>query len=296
METLGAYLKQARSSRGVTLRELANVTRVSLGALEALEAEDLHALPAPAYTKGFIRAYMSYCQMPPDEALALYSQMVEEGEKQKEGNSSSLAFRDLYSHMVEEGAKQAPGELLPKYPQKTLRYGIWSSPLALGLVIIAALSLILALFQGRWSQDRPDVARLSPPSLKSEPSQTPSGSLSKPEPFTKAAKPEQMKGARTTVARKEGPTSGGLVLTARTSETTWIRVDTDEGLSVQELLPPEATRQWKAREQFVLTIGNAGGISLELNGQPVGPLGKSGEVIRRLVLPRQTGSKEATLP
>lgn len=272
METLGAYLKQARSSRGVTLRELANVTRVSLGALEALEADDLHALPAPAYTKGFIRAYMSYLQMPPDEALA------------------------LYSHMVEEGAKQAPGELLPKHPQKTLRYGIWSSPLALGLVIIAALSLILALFQGRWSQDRPDVARLSPPSLKSEPSQTPSGSLSKPEPFTKAAKPEQMKGARTTVARKEGPTSGGLVLTARTSETTWIRVDTDEGLSVQELLPPEATRQWKAREQFVLTIGNAGGISLELNGQPVGPLGKSGEVIRRLVLPRQTGSKEATLP
>ena len=36
---------------------------------------------------------------------------------------------------------------------------------------------------------------------------------------------------------------------------------------------------------FVLTIGNAGGISLELNGRPVPRLGASGAVISRLVLP-----------
>jgi hypothetical protein len=36
---------------------------------------------------------------------------------------------------------------------------------------------------------------------------------------------------------------------------------------------------------FVLTIGNAGGVSLELNGRPVPRLGASGAVISRLVLP-----------
>ncbi|PYO52219.1 MAG: DUF4115 domain-containing protein, partial [Candidatus Rokuibacteriota bacterium] len=38
---------------------------------------------------------------------------------------------------------------------------------------------------------------------------------------------------------------------------------------------------------FVLTLGNAGGVSLELNGRTLPPLGPSGAVISRIVLPPQ---------
>ena len=59
----------------------------------------------------------------------------------------------------------------------------------------------------------------------------------------------------------------------------------DRGSVIEELIPAGATRQWTSDQRFVLTIGNAGGISLELNGRSLAPLGRSGVVVHRLVLP-----------
>ena len=44
-------------------------------------------------------------------------------------------------------------------------------------------------------------------------------------------------------------------------------------------------REWISNEPFVLSIGNAGGVTLELNGRLLPPLGPSGTVIARLVVP-----------
>jgi cytoskeletal protein RodZ len=74
-------------------------------------------------------------------------------------------------------------------------------------------------------------------------------------------------------------------LVVRAVEATWIRVQTDEGRATEELLPPGATREWTSARRFVLTVGNAGGIELELNGQRLAPLGGRGQVIHRLELP-----------
>ena len=74
-------------------------------------------------------------------------------------------------------------------------------------------------------------------------------------------------------------------LVARTTETTWIRVRTEDGRTTEETIPPNEVREWLSNGPFVLTIGNAGGVSLELNGRPVPRLGASGAVISRLVLP-----------
>jgi cytoskeleton protein RodZ len=81
--------------------------------------------------------------------------------------------------------------------------------------------------------------------------------------------------------------SSGHRLVARTSEPTWLRVQADGAEPVQELLPAGVTREWLAARKFVLTIGNAGGVQLELNGRAVPPLGTRGAVIRDLVLPRE---------
>lgn len=74
-------------------------------------------------------------------------------------------------------------------------------------------------------------------------------------------------------------------LVARTSETTWIRVRTEDGRSSEENVPAGETREWVSDRPFVLTIGNAGGVSFELNGRALPPLGAKGTVIPRLVLP-----------
>jgi hypothetical protein len=74
-------------------------------------------------------------------------------------------------------------------------------------------------------------------------------------------------------------------LIARTTETTWMRVRTEDGRTSEETIPANEIREWISNSPFVITIGNAGGVSLELNGRPIPRLGASGAVITRLVLP-----------
>jgi len=74
-------------------------------------------------------------------------------------------------------------------------------------------------------------------------------------------------------------------LVARTNEATWIRVRTEDGRMSEETVPPGEVREWISNRPFVLTVGNAGGVSLELNGRTLPPLGPKGLVIQRIVLP-----------
>jgi hypothetical protein len=74
-------------------------------------------------------------------------------------------------------------------------------------------------------------------------------------------------------------------LVARTNDTTWIRVRTEDGRSSEETVPPGEVREWVSDRPFVLTVGNAGGVSFELNGRALPSLGGPGTVIPRLVLP-----------
>jgi len=74
-------------------------------------------------------------------------------------------------------------------------------------------------------------------------------------------------------------------LVARTSEATWVRVRTDDGRNSEESIPAGEVREWVSNRPFILTVGNAAGVSFELNGRAVPQLGARGTVIPRLVLP-----------
>jgi len=51
---------------------MSRATRVAPRYLECLESDRFSALPAPVFTRGFIRAYCQAVGEPPDEALARY--------------------------------------------------------------------------------------------------------------------------------------------------------------------------------------------------------------------------------
>jgi cytoskeleton protein RodZ len=94
--------------------------------------------------------------------------------------------------------------------------------------------------------------------------------------------------ATSTVSEISAPVSpASQSLIVKAVESTWIRIQADDGTVDEALLAPGATREWTAQRRFFVTIGNAGGIELTLNGQPVPPLGARGVVIRRLELPPQ---------
>jgi len=58
-QTIGQQLKQIRESRGLTLDEIAEKTRIRLVYLRAIEENDLDVLPSPMQMRGFLRLYAS---------------------------------------------------------------------------------------------------------------------------------------------------------------------------------------------------------------------------------------------
>ncbi len=63
MTQIGETLQQARTRRGLTIEQVAQDTRISARFLEALEADDFAALPAPVYVRGFLRSYANYLRL-----------------------------------------------------------------------------------------------------------------------------------------------------------------------------------------------------------------------------------------
>lgn len=239
MQSLGSYLRELRAVRGVSLGEMARTTRVGQGYLHALESDAFEQLPAPVFTKGFIRAYCLALGEPPDEALSRYREALE-------------------------------GAPAPPAMEVAARAGARGrGPVLVSLVLLIVLGLGLFLlnlgFQGRFR--RPVAA----PGVTASAPRTPSPT---PPPVAVRA------------PRQETPSR--LRLVARITEPTWVQVQTDDGRVVRELLPAGAMREWISDKRFVLTVGNAGGLALELNGQPLPALGARGVVIQNLVIPAET--------
>lgn len=68
---LGDLLREARTSRGLTLAEVERDTRISRSYLEALEGGRYEVLPAPVYARGFVRSYARYLGLDEQEAVSL---------------------------------------------------------------------------------------------------------------------------------------------------------------------------------------------------------------------------------
>jgi hypothetical protein len=66
-------------------------------------------------------------------------------------------------------------------------------------------------------------------------------------------------------------------------ELTWIRIKADHNPPYEILLKPGEKIE-KSASQFMIDIGNAGGIAIEFQGKSLGNLGKQGEVVH-LTLP-----------
>ena len=283
--SLGAYLRSLREAKGGSLEDMARSTRVGIRHLEALEDERLADLPSPVFVRGFIRAYCSFLRENPEPALGRYQELA-----------------------GTRAAAQAANA--PPRPRNT-----WaSSSLVVGLVLLLILGvgLILVNLSVKKSGGTPaTTARTEParPSTSTAPSPAPvpapsalAPAISAP-PVT-APTPPPAPPVAADPPRPETPPAGspaptappatrpaprtastGQRLVIRAVEPTWVRVQTDEGRIAEELLPAGASREWAAERRFLVTIGNAGGVELTLNGKALPPLGPKGTVIQRLELP-----------
>lgn len=63
---VGARLRAAREDRKIDLRDIAETTKISIGALEALEQNDFGPLPGGIFTRAFVRAYANEVGLDPE--------------------------------------------------------------------------------------------------------------------------------------------------------------------------------------------------------------------------------------
>lgn len=70
--SFGNWLRRQRELREISLREIADVTKISIRYLEALEQDRFDVLPAPVFAKGFLREYARYVGLDPDEVVNSY--------------------------------------------------------------------------------------------------------------------------------------------------------------------------------------------------------------------------------
>lgn len=69
--SLGQLLREVRQRRALSLGEVERDTRINRDYLEALEQERYELLPAPVYTRGFVRAYARHLGLDEEAALSL---------------------------------------------------------------------------------------------------------------------------------------------------------------------------------------------------------------------------------
>ena len=68
-------MRELRERQGISLDELSRATRVLHHYLEALEADDMASLPAPVFTRGFIRAYCQALGVEPARGAPIYDRI-----------------------------------------------------------------------------------------------------------------------------------------------------------------------------------------------------------------------------
>ncbi len=119
LETLGVRLRRERQLRQLSLGELAGATRISVRMLEALEADDYEALPAPVFVRGYLRSCARVLGVDAEELLALY---------RPEGEEETTAPAPVTAITAPEGSR---------------RFGIAIAVVVLLILFTLALSVVL---------------------------------------------------------------------------------------------------------------------------------------------------------
>lgn len=82
--------------------------------------------------------------------------------------------------------------------------------------------------------------------------------------------------------------AAGLVLDLQARQNCWVAVQADGVKVIDRVLAVGESQTLSARDELVLSVGNAGGLSFTLNGRPGVTLGREGEVRRNIVITRQS--------
>ena len=270
METPGEYLKKTRERQGISLDEIAQVTKISIDLLEDIESDRYDSLSTQVITKGYLRAYAKELGLDAEEVVSRYQEHLNTlEEKEKRENDGSVKKKRPYGKhlllfllllvftflIVYSNSDLNKRDEIPT--PKPLKPEIQVPPKKIEVLIEDAAQNIE---KGEISEQ-----------IVSEPETIENLTLKSEEKELVTELPEE----DTLLSEKQVE----INLVAKITELTWIKFRIDEGQNQEILLSPGETFSWKAKKRIKLLIGNAGGVDFTLGKEHLGFLGSSGKVL-----------------
>ncbi len=260
MATLGEQLRRARAAKGLSLEQVSRATKIHLNTLTAIEEDRAAQTLSPIYLKGFIKTYARHVGI--DEASLLVA--------------LAPTTKSTLPPPTPTGPLPAPERSSSASTPTPLPARLPQLPWRIIGIAVAVLFVVVGL--GRLRTRRPHHAATSPLMTTVATKSTTTRTASRK--ATTAAKTARAATASRTASAASR--DEGVRLTVSVDSMTWMQVMADGVVIFQQVLPPGARETWLARKEITLWLGDAGGVSLEVNGRPLGTPGKHGEVIRGL--------------
>lgn len=295
---MGALLREEREKKGLSHQQVSEMTRLRRHMIEALEDEAWDLLPPPVFVRGFVRSYTRalgldekkfldlYDKIPPRESKAL--KLIPRPAKKKRGPLLLVIVLCLVVAGILyawHGYSPKTGVPLPE-EKKTLPLPEKETPVP----------------APEREKPRPEV-KVGESEVRTKPAESPvqtkpvespaRAAVSEPPEKTEPPKDTMQREGETGLAAQsralvEAPPvspAGGEPFTLKgiVEERTWVKMSIDGAEAKEYIFQPGSRPQWKAWEGFEITVGNAGGITFELNGKEIATLGKMGQVVRMML-------------
>ncbi len=295
MTDIGSQLRAAREAQNLTLEQAFRATRIKQSFLEAIEANQLQALPGPVQARGFVRSYANYLGLdgehiasaldadrtpasdirpltsPPATQQAIVTPppvnarpIIQAPPKPAVITSPKPAVARSEKSTQASGTR--PVLKLPTLalnPSKaasssTSGGGIPTWLLITGAVVLFVLGVILVISALSSAGQSPAPGRLN---------NVPDSSGTLPT----ANDPEQE-----VASLSNGPVS----ITLKAAEHVWARISIDGQTAVEGMLDPNSVKDWQAASQIIVETGNGAALTVVFGGQQ-SVLGKRGQIVAR---------------
>ena len=263
----GTRLREARERRGISLRQIANATKISVSALEALEKNAISRLPGGIFSRAFVRSYALEVGLDPEETLQEFIAQFPH-DSVTVGHPTSEQVED--NEAIESNRRMAT---------TFLRLILVSIPIA-GVVMYFGTS-------GRPvapPAQAPSVPVAAAPAPRPEPAPAPKASPAAapapaPAPPAPAAAPATPVPAPP-VPKPAPPSVDHLTIVVSASDPCWVTATVD-GEKSERLLMGGQQQTLEVGREALVTFGDAGAVTMTINGADARPLGKAGVAVTR---------------
>jgi cytoskeleton protein RodZ len=294
MLEIGERFKKARESQNVSIDRIAAETRISTRFLLAIENEQFDILPGGIFNRGFIRTYAERVGIDPEEAIRSYerfARVVEPEQPRQEAPRVAGKTTKIPVYYI------AIAGLLILF----IAFYIWTRPSEPSISTAVAASPAASETKvgptEASASESVDLGELQA-SADQAPSEPTAPTMLAPNAVSVATPavhpPQAVTPAAPATSVQSAALNAPIVIELQVREESWFQLSADgNSVASGEVLAVGTVRRYTANSSMDLSVGNAAGISLRVNGQPVSSLGRNGQVRKLTITPNTSAASLA---